>query len=323
MSTYFSNLTSQGDVMQTQYLLNSKLTPYQSSDLPHDMMYMNAPSSAAASHPQLFPASSLPGHIYIEAQSVDSREEMLFMAPSGSPMIMQPMDRQLDIASSFSDSNAAMMDPQAFAKNLLHVQNADLNLQPQGLSLSLGNQVHQLPSYHNPYTNSGVSSLMNPQVEHSDEHGSQSGELRKVEYLSFDLAGRSNDNIKIGSLNNPQPSITPKAINSDSKLHEGTVVGGMLHNSKYLQEVQELLDEVVNVHQDLKQQEKHHEFQPFGHDASEEIKLKSNCQSGMSSDPQKSVGISSDDLSPAERNDLQNKMTKLLSMLNEVRQKSC
>lgn len=322
MATYFSNLTSQGDVMQTQYLQNSKLTPYQSSDLPHNIMYMNPSSTvAAASLPELLPANSLAAHNYVEAQSVDNREEMLFMAPSGNPVIMQPMDRQLDVAASFSGSNAVMVDPQSFAKNLIQVQNADLNLQHQGLSLSLGNHVPssvQMPSYHNPYTNSGITSLLTAQVDHPDEHGSQSSELKKAEYFSFDLTRPSNSSVKNGSLYDPQPSISPKAVNSDSRLHDGTVVGGMVYGSKYVKAVQELLDEVVNVHEDLKQQEKHRDFQSFVHDISEETKLRSSCQSGMPSDPQKSLAVSIDELSPTERNELHNKMTKLLSMLDEV-----
>lgn len=309
--------------MQTQYLQNSKLTPYQSSDLPHNIMYMNpSSSSSAASLPDLLPANSLAAHSYVEVQPVDNREEMLFMAPSsGNPVIMQPMDRQLDVAASFSGNNAVMVDPQSFAKNLIHVQNADLNNpQHQGLSLSLGNHVPssvQMPSYHNPYTNSGMTSMLTAQVDHPDEHGSQSSDLKKAEYFSFDLTRRSNSSIKNGSLYDPQPSISPKEINSDSRLHDGTtVVGGMVYSSKYVKAVQELLDEVVNVHQDLKQQGKHRDFQSFVHDVSEETKLKSSChQSGLPS-------VSSDELSPTERNELHNKMNKLLSMVDEVRQKN-
>lgn len=304
--------------MQTQYLQNSKLTPYQSSDLSHNIMYMNPSSSAAASLPDLLPANSLAAHSYVEAQPVDNREEMLFMAPSsGNHVIMQPMDRHLDVAASFSGSNAVMVDPQSFAKNLIHVQNADLNnLQHQGLSLSLGNHVPssiQMPSYHNPYTNLGMTSMLTAQVDHPDEHGSQSSDLRKAEYFSFDSTRRSNSSIKNSSLYDPQSSISPKEINSDSRLHDGTtVVGGMVYSSKYVKAVQELLDEVVNVHQDLKQQEKHCDFQSFVHDVPEETKLKSSChQSRM-------PAVSSDELSPTERNELHNKMTKLLSMLDEV-----
>lgn len=320
MATYFSNLTSQGDVVQTQYLQNSKLTPYQSSDLPHNIMYMNPSSSAAASLPELLPANSLAAHSYVEAHPVDNREEMLFMAPSsGNPVIMQPMDRQLDVAASFSGSNAVMVDPQSFAKNLIHVQNVDLN-QHQGLSLSLGNHVPsssvQMPSYHNPYTNSGITSMLTAHVDHPDEHGSQSSDLKKAEYFSFDLTRGSNSSIKNGSLYDPQPSISPKEINSDSRLHDGAIiVGGMVYSSKYVKAVQELLDEVVNVHQDAKQQGKHRGFHSFVHDVSEETKLKSSCQSGM-------PAVSSDELSPTERNELHNKMTKLLSMLDEVRHRN-
>ncbi|KAL3514684.1 hypothetical protein ACH5RR_027401 [Cinchona calisaya] len=309
MSTYFSNLTSQEDVLQTQYLLNS-------SDLPENMMYQNPPSTAS-SHSQLISGTSLQAHDFVEAQSVVSRQEMLFIAPHGNTVIMQPINEQLHFAPNFSDSNAVVVDTQVFSKKLFHLQNADQTLQHQGLSLSLGNQVQSsvdAPSYQSPYTNSGFSSLLSSHVEHSADHFSESSELKTAEYLSFDLSGRININSRVGEVYDPQSSLRPKAMNSDPKLHEETVVSGVIYNSKFLKAAQELLDEVVNVRQALKHSDKRHDFHSSGYGVSEEVKLKSECQSGIPS----RAGMSPDELSPAERNDLQNKMKKLLSMLDEV-----
>ncbi|CAF1706313.1 hypothetical protein Bca4012_005080 [Brassica carinata] len=80
---------------------------------------------------------------------------------------------------------------------------------------------------------------------------------------------------------------------------ETQVVSGF-HNSKYLEAAQELLDEAVNVKKALKQ------FQPEG-DKTEEDKEKNLQES-----------ITNPDLPQAERQELQNKLSKLLSILDEV-----
>lgn len=97
-------------------------------------------------------------------------------------------------------------------------------------------------------------------------------------------------------------------------------------NSKYLKAAQELLDEVVNVRKALKQPD------PSKNEGTHENPLKSPKESdrgskndttlptgGGSSHPQDSTSNSTCELSHAERQDLQNKLTKLLSMLDEVR----
>ncbi|KAG7583995.1 Homeobox domain [Arabidopsis suecica] len=71
-----------------------------------------------------------------------------------------------------------------------------------------------------------------------------------------------------------------------------------IHNSKYLKAAQELLDEAVNVKKALKQ------FQPQG-DKIDEVKEK-NLQTNIAEIPQ------------AERQELQSKLSKLLSILDEV-----
>ncbi|CAA7035611.1 unnamed protein product [Microthlaspi erraticum] len=75
-----------------------------------------------------------------------------------------------------------------------------------------------------------------------------------------------------------------------------------IHNSKYLKAAQELLDEAVNVKKALKQ------FQPEGDKVDEE--KEKNLQE-MSTNPPA-------DIPQGERQDLQNKLSKLLSILDEV-----
>lgn len=75
-----------------------------------------------------------------------------------------------------------------------------------------------------------------------------------------------------------------------------------IHNSKYLTAAQELLDEAVNVKKALKQ------FQPEGDKIDEE---KEKNRQELSTNPPAEIR-------QAERQDLQNKLSKLLSILDEV-----
>ncbi|CAL9084949.1 unnamed protein product [Musa textilis] len=90
-------------------------------------------------------------------------------------------------------------------------------------------------------------------------------------------------------------------------------------NSKYLRIAQELLDEVVNVGSALKQRADKSQSHPSADgaltckDGSGESKSE-----GMTSNPQEATVNSSNELSPSERQDLQNKVSKLLGMLDEV-----
>ncbi|KAF5455860.1 hypothetical protein F2P56_025394 [Juglans regia] len=94
-----------------------------------------------------------------------------------------------------------------------------------------------------------------------------------------------------------------------------------LLNSKYLKAAQQLLDEVANLWNALKQHRlnKHQNIPGIGLDGSKEKDGRSNSQSvQMSSDPGDSTTNSFCELSPAQRQDLQNKKKKLLSMVDEV-----
>ncbi|MQL90517.1 hypothetical protein Taro_023110, partial [Colocasia esculenta] len=87
-------------------------------------------------------------------------------------------------------------------------------------------------------------------------------------------------------------------------------------NSKYLKAAQQLLDEVVNVHRALKQKsDKSHSS--FGTAGRKEYDGGSNSDE-VNENPQESTANSTPELSPTERQELQNKMSKLLAMLDEV-----
>lgn len=80
-------------------------------------------------------------------------------------------------------------------------------------------------------------------------------------------------------------------------------IGNVISDSKHLKAAQELLDEVVNLKTALKQR---HCKQDSMMNDSKEVNWESKNQQDSSP------------LSTAEKQDLQNKMTKLSSMLNEV-----
>lgn len=97
-------------------------------------------------------------------------------------------------------------------------------------------------------------------------------------------------------------------------------------NSKYLKAAQQLLDDVVNVQKALKEhdseknQSTHEHHMKSSREDDYGSKTKSALKPGIggSSNPQDSANSSQWELSHAEKQDLQNKLTKLLSMLDEV-----
>lgn len=80
-----------------------------------------------------------------------------------------------------------------------------------------------------------------------------------------------------------------------------------ISDSKYLKAAQQLLDEIVNVGKALKQ-----------HNSRKEQMDDSKVMDGESKNVTSSNQQESNELSAAEKQDLQNKMTKLISMLDEV-----
>ncbi|XP_060199744.1 BEL1-like homeodomain protein 3 [Lycium barbarum] len=284
MSAYYSNLSNQRDVLPMSFLPDQKFASYQSTG---QVSY-----------------SELPAQSYGEVQTMRGKDEMLFIPPTSESGGMQPISNFLE--------NSVMMDPRSFPIKQLLVPNGEQSLQNQGLSLSLGTQVPpslHVYSYQDDYTNSSLSSLVGTHVLHS-EQGSQNKESKVSEYLSFDLAGGTR------AANNPQSSMSLREMNSGARPHVGSGAAAAIYNSKYLKAGQDLLDEVVNVHEALKQSDKLRNFNLLSQDRSEEADLKSSCSAtGVSGDQNNSTKA---ELSPTERQDLESKMTKLFSMLDEV-----
>jgi hypothetical protein len=89
-----------------------------------------------------------------------------------------------------------------------------------------------------------------------------------------------------------------------------------IRNSKYLKAAQELLDEIVSVWKSVKQKTDKGPAEAGKADGKEtDGGTKSE---GVSSDPQESGANAAAELSTAEKQELQNKMAKLMAMLDEV-----
>lgn len=171
------------------------------------------------------------------------------------------------------------------------------NSQGQGLSLSLGTQI---PSgIHMPSANLGSISFLGPIPMVSGEGGGRTGSERS----------RNTDSALVGF------------TGGDQDVNKGDIPYGMssivrvIPHSRYLKAVQQLLDEIVNVRKALRRPD----------DANDQSRRENpkdadgGSKNEASSNPQESASNSSE-LSSAEKQDLQNKLTKLLSMLDEVSQ---
>ncbi|GAU34937.1 hypothetical protein TSUD_312680 [Trifolium subterraneum] len=188
------------------------------------------------------------------------------------------------------------------------------NMQCQELSLSLGTllpSTASVPPFQYQYHDTGFVSLMNACLPKGTTI-SNDDELKNVECMASISSGGFHDITKRESFRNADPS--------DQCLQGSQVFPNILLNTQYLKATQELLDEIVNVR--IRKQhamEKQEKNCDIGLDNSKDTNAKSTSQSvQMSSAPNDSNSNPSCELSPAERQNLLDKKTQLLSMLDEV-----
>ncbi|KAI4376066.1 hypothetical protein MLD38_013861 [Melastoma candidum] len=172
------------------------------------------------------------------------------------------------------------------------------NLQGQGLSLSLAPHIPSgvlLPLSHFRNLNTGLPS--------SSESGSRNGEeqLRAPEFGPSGIfrANSQQDSDRVNL------SVDGMASMSRTIMH-----------SRYLRAAQQLLDEVVNVRKALKPPDNKEESRK-GETQSKGSK-EGDDEESKDEEPQDSRKSSKSELSHGERQELQNKLTKLMSMLDEV-----
>lgn len=156
----------------------------------------------------------------------------------------------------------------------------------QGLSLSLGTRIPLLPLHYGPTCSS--SSCLEP---HQRTSGND-GPCRDENYQN-------------------------ESLHSTSSKYNLPNLACVIATSKYLNVAQELLEEVVSAWRTMKQKSEKSQSLETRLVGSKEFNAGSKNK-GMALDPSDSAVNSSTELSPSERQDLQNKVTRLLSMLNEV-----
>lgn len=241
------------------------------------------------------------------SESVGGQNELKFMASMGDNMTIQPMEEH---------SNAGAGDSHVISRTQLGLVDIEQqNVQGQGLSLSLGTVMQSVPSFQYQYPGSGFTSLMSSQIPNlkgTEDEANLHKELRNAECMTP---------VSSGGFHKREDFYNPHQ--SDPYLHGAAgFSANNVMNSQYLKVAQELLDEIVNVRKPLKPTglEKQQSFREIGLDGSKDSDGKSTSQSmQMSSGPNGSTANSSCELSPAERQHLLDKKTKLLSMLDEVK----
>ena len=307
MATYYHHSSSNNprDAAAMHYIREALPTSYSEVPvLPTNMMYMNYSSSSGSY------SDALAGN----AQQHNNNNCVEISDSTQQQQQQEILSNNHVVEHDFSAwrdgriRNEMLVGPSSF----LH---AGQNLQAQGLSLSLGTQIPspiQIPSiqYRNP--NQGFTSFLSPNSSVSGEGGSRNGSsrdensTRNADFFPLGVLGANQDSIKI-----------------DPSSYGMSSIERTIPHSKYLKVAQQLLDEVVNVGKALKQPDSEknqniHELWKGSKEADGGSKNGTGTPPA-SSNPQEPVSNSSSELSPAERQDLQNKMTKLLAMLDEVR----
>eukprot|EP00268_Persea_americana_P028265 TRINITY_DN2747_c0_g1_i1.p1 TRINITY_DN2747_c0_g1~~TRINITY_DN2747_c0_g1_i1.p1 ORF type:complete len:741 (-),score=168.16 TRINITY_DN2747_c0_g1_i1:364-2586(-) len=301
------------------------------------------PSVSASSHQGIL-SNLVSSRLGEQAYGVwrDGRNEMMFMQPTSALTTMQAISGQMndntddlvrhpgreETHMDFRTQLGILQSGQSFQS-----QRPDVSaIQGQGLSLSLSTQIPstiQVPSFqYHRHTNEDISFLGSHQSTSGDgglcrDDGSHTKQSRNAEFPSaYSGGGHPIKGEMLGS--NPQCSAALKQMNTDPS-YGFAGLSSTIPNSKYLKAAQQLLDEVVNVRKALKQDsEKRQSFNmSVGISGSKDTDggLKGGAlppTDGIPANPQDSTSNSTNELSPAERQDLQNKMTKLLTMLDEV-----
>ncbi|CAL1353605.1 unnamed protein product [Linum trigynum] len=293
MATYYPSSSNEREAAATPmvYLPGAySETPVLTGNM---MMYMNPGSYSDA-----LPNNAQQQNNCIEIQSVE-----------GSTSTQQ---QQQEILTNFDGSRVGEHDFNAWrdgrnemlvmhsiagtSSNILHQ-----NLQGQGLSLSLGTQIPsgiQMP-YRN--ANPGFTSFLSPNPSTVAESPTgRNDQPRSAEFLGH--------GVYLGG------GVHQDAGNKGEYAQYGmTSIARTIPNSKYLKAAQQLLDEVVNVRKALRHTDKDKSQKTNENDMNNSSK---EGDSGSKND--ESLNNSANELSHSERQELQNKLTKLLSMLDEV-----
>lgn len=313
MATFYTSSTNQRDAMPNLCLRDPGHTPYPESSITGNVLYLNYPSSSPYSDAlagdtqsqqnsvelpvptaMISQVSSVEGpqmvssHLGKNAYNAlrDGRTEMSFMQTIGGSL-SGPGNLVHGSASNDCQMGLQTQLGTLNAQNLSLQQSNVSTMQNHGLSLSLSTQI-LVPSFPYQPASSDISffrphpsNLGNGGLCRDDDSGNKNTHTNLSPY-------------EVSSLTNSIPS------------------------SRYLKAARELLDEVVNVQKALKHKADKSQSVPSagttGYKDTDDV----SKSEGMPSNPQECTANSSSELSPSERQDLQNKVTKLLAMLDEV-----
>lgn len=330
MATYYPTSSAQLDVLSSPYVRDQKFTSYSGSPLLHGnmMMYLTS-NSSPGSFSEISPGSSMNPQNGVEIpSSINGRNEMMFIPPTGDSMCMQSMGGPLNSGPGENIGGSVPGELQLTSRSQMNMVDGEQNL--QGLSLSLSTQMSTAVSsspFQYQYSNPGLSSVLSPHLPLSAENNvrsmsckideaSPNKDMRNTEYFGYEMQGEGHNSntIRFGALNNPQYSMNPKAMDCNSYQYEQAgMAATTLVKSKYLKATQLLLDEVVNVREALKRSDSGKDQNPSKVDEGSK-----ESKGGSQTASEANESGSAPEISPAERQELQNKLDKLHSMLDEV-----
>ncbi|KAK7310613.1 hypothetical protein RJT34_08221 [Clitoria ternatea] len=289
MATYYTSSSNQRDAVPMLCLREPLPNSYpETSILPSNMtLYMNTAS-------------------YSEALSAGSSQQQnnFFVIPSHST------PEQQEVLVNIGEFQTGAHDFSAWREGrneMLVTQTMDAqNLQGQGLSLSLGTQI---PCIHDRNQNSSFDSFLgtNPSISGNEAYKNASSRDEGMRYSENFAPLEANQDLNRGDFS--------RHGNGMSSVDRG------VPNSKYLKAAQQLLDEAVDIQKAMKRPNLRchstHEDSKKNCKEDDELENERPSTNGVPNS-QASASNSSCELSLAEKQDLQNKVTKLLSMLDEV-----
>lgn len=239
----------------------------------------------------------LPSTMMYLAGNSEQQSSCIQMQPIGN--LDSATHHQHEILSSLGRNEMLFMHPVGAHTSLLqamHNLQGQGQGQGQGLSLSLGTQIPSGYAFLSPNP-----SLSGSSISKNNSLGDE--QLRNPEFVPQSFVGSHQDLSRVDL--------------------SGT--GRTVSNSRYLKAAQQLLDEVVNVRKALKHSDEEKNRQAQENDVK---RLKEGDEGSRKDDDapsgsRESASKSPKELSHAEKQDLQHKLTKLLSMLEEVRAPVC
>ncbi|XP_047938419.1 BEL1-like homeodomain protein 7 [Salvia hispanica] len=287
MGTYFPMSNNQRDAASMLYSKDPAPASHSSTPIltGNTIMYMNFPPSSEPFSDAI--ASSCMDAPPVASNSNASSQEVLLNF-GGSRALESQLNTWKD------RRNEMLMMHQAGGSSSCVLQGGP-SMQGQGLSLSLSTHV----PLHVPYQNEGAdfSSILgsNALMQGEDRGRNISFENEDNSFAAGFAGGNNGDGA------------------SDMSSYGMPSIARAVPNSKYLRAAQELLDEVVNVKKAIKEQNARKELRREG-----EGELKDGGSDPSFSATPKETGASRVEISAAEKQELQNKLTKLLTMLDEV-----